>query len=431
MLLYRPDFAAKCYIDNYLDVKITQSFDEFCAYEGSKCYLVTIYDIWKIVHATNIKEVSWENTFSATFIKQIQTYKQPIIFDASKEWVVENTYNTFIDFCKYVDVDSNNVFIILSNPQSVEINLEVYPYLKSYNFLALETYAYDAAQFGSTVGDFIYKLYFPERRKFLFINRRYSPERAYFYFKFHQHALLDSMHCTFKLDYIYGDNKNLTFQHSIYHMYTKYTDDELLKYIKSNKNVLNDSLPCSIKGNLLPIYNIDDNKSFLYSFWNLAAHNSTDINLISETYKFHHTMPDESLYFKTLYFLTEKTYRTILMKQPFIVFSNPYALKYLKKAGYKTFSPLFDESYDSVENFQERQSMIVKEVVRLNQMSKLEFDNLLKECEEITQHNYEVLMERCCNKYHNTIWTNNDLKPLLKNIDPSLGSTLLKWHNKY
>ena len=130
--------------------------------------------------------------------------------------------------------------------------------------------------------------------------------------------------------------------------------------------------------------------------------------------------------------MTEKTYRTILMKQPFLLFSNPYALKYLRNAGYKTFSPLFNESYDTVENLQDRQNLIVEEVIRLNRMPDNELQQLLVETRKICNYNYELLMERKDNKYHNTMWTSDAMKPYVKGIDVNFPkSTLLSWHNKY
>jgi hypothetical protein len=43
---------------------------------------------------------------------------------------------------------------------------------------------------------------------------------------------------------------------------------------------------------------------------------------------------------------TEKTYRAIANKHPFIVASTPFFLSKLKHKGYRTFSNLIDENYD-------------------------------------------------------------------------------------
>lgn len=120
------------------------------------------------------------------------------------------------------------------------------------------------------------------------------------------------------------------------------------------------------------------------------------------------------------------------MKQPFILFSNPYALKYLRNAGYKTFSPFMNESYDNVENLFGRQNMIVNEVNRLSNMPANEFNELMANCKEIAKYNYDVLMSRIHDKYHNTAWTNDKIKPYMRSINFDIpGTTLIKWHNNY
>ena len=44
--------------------------------------------------------------------------------------------------------------------------------------------------------------------------------------------------------------------------------------------------------------------------------------------------------------ITEKTYRNFIYKKPFIVLGQVGQLKFIRKLGYKTFSPIIDESYD-------------------------------------------------------------------------------------
>jgi len=45
-------------------------------------------------------------------------------------------------------------------------------------------------------------------------------------------------------------------------------------------------------------------------------------------------------------FITEKTYKPILMGHPFTVHGTTHTLEYLKEIGYLTFPEIFDESYD-------------------------------------------------------------------------------------
>ena len=63
--------------------------------------------------------------------------------------------------------------------------------------------------------------------------------------------------------------------------------------------------------------------------------------------------------------ISEKTYRCFAMLHPFIVFGRPGILAELRRQGFKTFSPWIDESYDLIQNDDERFNAIVKEISRL------------------------------------------------------------------
>ena len=102
-------------------------------------------------------------------------------------------------------------------------------------------------------------------------------------------------------------------------------------------------------------------------------------------------------------FPTEKTWKAIFCKKPFIVAAAPYFLKDLKKMGFKSFSPFIDESYDNEEDNNTRIKMIVNESTRICNLPIDEYSEVIKGCTEIVEHNYNVLKE-----LHNNIkFTNN------------------------
>lgn len=92
--------------------------------------------------------------------------------------------------------------------------------------------------------------------------------------------------------------------------------------------------------------------------------------------------------------LTEKTFKPIMMKAPFILYGQPFILKKLKEYGYKTFSDFWDESYDEELDHMKRASSIVKVVKTIADLSDREFVNLLLQTENIVEHNYRVFCER-------------------------------------
>ena len=433
MLLYNPTSGRnRDYLDTYLNVTLTHSFEQFKEHQGKKFFLLTIFDIWLANKTDTKNDINWEAVFPKELLNELKTEKYSILFENASECFTKVAIDTLEDFCNYIEINPNKVYVCLANSQSVSLNLNSYINISKYNLFSFERFAFDAVQIGYSMGNLLYKFKFNQRKRFLFLNRRYSTDRAYMYLNFHKFNLLDNMHCTFGLDNIYNDDL-ITLHQVIEDISTTHltSHEDITEYIKSNITYIESFLPHRIKTDSL-VYNTNHKKSCLYSFWNVAAHNSTDINIITETFRYQYGIRETDIHYQTLFFITEKTYRTILMKQPFILFSNPYALQYLRNAGYKTFSPFMDESYDSIENLADRQNAIINEVKRLHSMKESEFNELLVKCREIAEHNYINLMTRESDKFHNTVWTNDNLKTYLRDINRELkATTLIKWNNKY
>jgi hypothetical protein len=93
-------------------------------------------------------------------------------------------------------------------------------------------------------------------------------------------------------------------------------------------------------------------------------------------------------------FLSEKAFKAIAMKHPFILVSVPDSLEIYKIMGYKTFSPLIDESYDTETNDSKRMLMILSEIERLCNLTADELTNFIMAAREICQYNYDVLMSK-------------------------------------
>lgn len=92
--------------------------------------------------------------------------------------------------------------------------------------------------------------------------------------------------------------------------------------------------------------------------------------------------------------LSEKIFKPISMKHPFIVVTNPGFLVLLKKLGYKTFHPLIDETYDKVENPAVRLLMIAKETKKLCELEGEALANFLTKAKEICEYNFNVLQKK-------------------------------------
>jgi|LakMenEpi03Aug12_release.lakeMendotaPanAssembly.Ray.scaffolds.fasta_scaffold222449_2 hypothetical protein len=115
----------------------------------------------------------------------------------------------------------------------------------------------------------------------------------------------------------------------------------------------------------------------------------------------------ESSFEQNELFVSEKILKPILNYQPFIVFAGYGYLKHLKTYGFKTFSDFWDESYDDIENSQERFFTLLQLVRKLNEKSIIELNELYKNLKDICIYNREI-------------WNKleiNSLDKILKNIE--------------
>ena len=88
---------------------------------------------------------------------------------------------------------------------------------------------------------------------------------------------------------------------------------------------------------------------------------ASDEKLYSNSY---YSLVTETQTSKESLFITEKTYKPILMGHPFMILGCPTTLSYLKSKGYYTFPELFDESYDSCLVEKDRLRIIIDNLKR-------------------------------------------------------------------
>lgn len=95
----------------------------------------------------------------------------------------------------------------------------------------------------------------------------------------------------------------------------------------------------------------------------------------------------ETLFDDRRHHLTEKTLRPIACGKPFLLASTPGSLKYVRSYGFKTFSDLIDESYDTIEDPSQRLTAIVNEMKRLSQLPLNEKLKLYSALNNIANYN--------------------------------------------
>jgi hypothetical protein len=90
-------------------------------------------------------------------------------------------------------------------------------------------------------------------------------------------------------------------------------------------------------------------------------------------------------------FVSEKTFKCVAMKHPFIILGPYKLLDFLKSRGYKTFSPYIDESYDNIENDDERLLAVCKEVKRLSELPEEQLIQFTEFAKPIVEYNEQVM----------------------------------------
>jgi hypothetical protein len=93
-------------------------------------------------------------------------------------------------------------------------------------------------------------------------------------------------------------------------------------------------------------------------------------------------------------FFSEKIFKPIIFKHPFILVGWVGALQELKKLGYKTFSPYIDEAYDLVEDDVQRMDMIQKEIIRLSNKTNDEWIIWQTNLKDVLEYNHMVLLSK-------------------------------------
>ena len=108
-------------------------------------------------------------------------------------------------------------------------------------------------------------------------------------------------------------------------------------------------------------------------------HKRSYISVICETKFYEHEVT-----------ITEKTYKAIAYKHPFIILGPRHFLKHLRELGYQTFHPFINESYDDIYDPLQRFDAIISELNRLAALSESDLSIFQKNITEITNYNHSI-----------------------------------------
>ena len=99
----------------------------------------------------------------------------------------------------------------------------------------------------------------------------------------------------------------------------------------------------------------------------------------------------ESQYDLNTIFFSEKTTKYLTLGKPFVLYSSPYSLRKLKELGFKTFDKWWDESYDEIEDINERTDALIKTIKQISNFSLDKLISIRKDMYETLIHNHKTI----------------------------------------
>ena len=204
-------------------------------------------------------------------------------------------------------------------------------------------------------------------KKFIFLNRIWRRHRTMMLMLLEKENLLEQGHVSFfNMSYWPGHVEELK---------EKFVDFN--DVIDSQSNIVN-KLPIVLD---TPVFEPAINK-FRRNM--IKFYNETYFSIITET-----SYDQDSLFFPT-----EKVFKPIMHKHPFVIIGTPHYLKKLRELGYRTFDGIIDESYDDIVDDNKRMQALINEVKRLCNLSDSELLDFRNKALEIVEHNYTTLTSK-------------------------------------
>jgi hypothetical protein len=230
-------------------------------------------------------------------------------------------------------------------------------------------------------------------KKFLCLNGYWRQHRAAIVFLLESLGLLDKGIISYNIKNCHFDTSGIETYKMLYDCTNHHP--EIKQLLELNKDKL-----CKIDNILLDTeYNQD--KENLANIKNLHNDwfNQTYFSIVTET-NFPAFYPQDAKFSKDFMkdnvgrLYSEKIFRTIVYKHPFLATGPKHFLKGLKWLGYKTFHPYIDESYDEESDDVKRLLMIVKEAKRLSEFTDDELAKFLAATKEICEYNFELIKKQ-------------------------------------
>jgi hypothetical protein len=208
------------------------------------------------------------------------------------------------------------------------------------------------------------------KKIFLSLNYRYRPHRNDLTLLFYKNDLLKDSYFSMP-----SHNPDLDSQ-----QFLERVDQNFASYIGLNIDELN-----YLQHNILPL-TVDALATDRNEHRKMTMDAEQSLSHLYETSMI--SVVTETLAYEEAIAETEKTFKPIIYKQPFILVGQAGSLKNLKNKGYKTFSKWFDESYDDIIDNRVRLIKITETCKEISLWDYNKKKAFIDETKEIVDHNY-------------------------------------------
>jgi hypothetical protein len=142
----------------------------------------------------------------------------------------------------------------------------------------------------------------------------------------------------------------------------------------------------------------------------LIPNHSFILSAVPETQESFVYVVTETCYWERKCHLTEKIFKPIVSRMPFILVGPAHNLAYLRSYGFRTFDRWIDETYDTIEDPIERMHAIGVVLLDISNRSLDDLQEILCDMQEVLDHNYnrfysQEFLDHCWDELFDNIKT--------------------------
>lgn len=234
------------------------------------------------------------------------------------------------------------------------------------------------------------------KKSYIFLSNQSRKHRSVFYSLLDKHLLLDNGQVSFRL----AETLNkIKFPAAVTSQFDLPTDLEIVlphPYSICNENwkLVNQEVK-----EIFDIFVKHTPKDFIFKNFNETSlpHldiNCANVNLMQQSFLY---IAAETMFNYPGSYLTEKSFKGISCKRPFVILGPKNSLKKLKEYGFKTFDHWWDESYDDINDPSERLLAVFDIVKTISQKSNDELIELAFSLTDVLEYNYNHLTKNFIN----------------------------------